>query len=141
MNIRPAHKNDLPQLDKLQSLNFDANTAENFKVIIENDIYIIIVAEENSEIIGYLCASKSIDSSDLLQICVAKEYRRKKVATQLLTYYVSYLKRLNFTEILLEVNENNKPAISLYENFEFEKISTRKNYYGKDSAIIMKKYL
>ena len=44
-------------------------------------------------------------------------------------------------KFLLEVNEKNVKALKLYKKIEFEEISIRKNYYGKDeNAVIMIKY-
>ena len=40
---------------------------------------------------------------------------------------------------MLEVNENNVAAISLYEKNGFEVINKRNNYYGSDAALIMKR--
>lgn len=49
---------------------------------------------------------------------------------------------LNLNSITLEVNENNKIAISLYEKFKFEICGKRKNYYnGTDNALIMTRLL
>ena len=56
-------------------------------------------------------------------------------------------KRTSFVEslyddidnIMLEVNENNRNAISLYKRCGFEVINKRKNYYGSDTALIMKR--
>lgn len=43
-------------------------------------------------------------------------------------------------KFLLEVNEKNARALKLYKKIGFEKISIRKNYYGKDeNAVIMVK--
>ncbi len=43
--------------------------------------------------------------------------------------------------ITLEVNENNKIAIHLYEKYGFKIIGTRKKYYNnKYNAYIMTKY-
>ena len=41
--------------------------------------------------------------------------------------------------VMLEVNENNIPAISLYKKNKFEIINKRNNYYGSDAALIMKR--
>ena len=43
--------------------------------------------------------------------------------------------------ISLEVNEENLPAIHLYEKFGFEYLGVRKNYYQDKIAIIMTKKL
>ena len=41
---------------------------------------------------------------------------------------------------MLEVNEKNVKALKLYEKIGFERISIRKNYYGKnENAMIMMK--
>ena len=42
-------------------------------------------------------------------------------------------------KITLEVNENNKIAINFYKKNNFYEINCRRNYYGDDSAIIMKR--
>jgi ribosomal-protein-alanine N-acetyltransferase len=40
---------------------------------------------------------------------------------------------------LLEVRASNESAIKLYEKFGFEKVTIRKNYYGNEDAILMRK--
>ena len=44
---------------------------------------------------------------------------------------------------MLEVRESNEKAIALYEKFDFDEISRRKDYYRdpKEDAVVMKKYL
>ena len=51
------------------------------------------------------------------------------------------VKTNNISSIFLEVNENNKIAQKLYNNFGFKNISVRKNYYNKNNGIVMKKTL
>ena len=141
MIIKIAEKKDIDNLNLIQSLCFDKAVFEDFNFLIDNKSYIVLTVNDNDTLIGYLSASVSFESSDLLQICVLSEYRRKNYAGQLLQFYFDYAKNLGAKEILLEVNENNIPAIKLYEKNGFQTISVRKNYYGKDSAIIMKKDL
>ena len=50
-------------------------------------------------------------------------------------------KDLNISTLFLEVNEQNKPAIHLYEKLGFEKLGVRKKYYNNNNGIIMKKNL
>ena len=42
--------------------------------------------------------------------------------------------------ITLEVNEENKPAIHLYEKYGFKLLGKRKKYYKDKDALIMTKY-
>ena len=44
-----------------------------------------------------------------------------------------------YSRIMLEVNENNNPAIRLYNKLGFKEISLRERYYGEDTALIMEK--
>ena len=60
------------------------------------------------------------------------------IASQLLTEVIRYCKNLNLKSIYLEVNENNFPAIHLYEKYGFKRIGLRKKYYNNtDNAILM----
>ena len=60
------------------------------------------------------------------------------IASQLLTEVIRYCKNLNLKSIYLEVNENNLPAIHLYEKYSFKRIGLRKKYYNNtDNAILM----
>lgn len=88
------------------------------------------------ELIGYLFYYENEDFSELLRIGVKKNYRRQKMASQLLEHLMVQNKT-----ILLEVHEENLPAISLYKKYLFEIYSVRKNYYtdGKNALCMIRK--
>jgi ribosomal-protein-alanine N-acetyltransferase len=51
---------------------------------------------------------------------------------------IKHIVELTNKHIMLEVNENNKPAINFYKKNGFKIISVRKDYYGSNqNAIIM----
>jgi ribosomal protein S18 acetylase RimI-like enzyme len=56
----------------------------------------------------------------ITNVSVIENYKGKKIASELMTYCIQYAKENKFREILLEVNKNNKNAISLYKKFNFE---------------------
>lgn len=140
-NIRQATFSDKNALNQLQESCFDEKTRENFDYVLNDKNYLFLVAESNKQMMGYIGVSISFESSDLLTICVDKSYRGKGIAKSLVFSMIEILKGKNVEHILLEVNENNTNAIKLYEKIGFDIISKRKNYYGKDSAFIMKKIL
>ena len=80
-----------------------------------------------------------LDEANLQKIAVLDSYRRKGIATQLIENVEKELLANNIEIFYLEVNEHNLIAISVYEKLGFDKLSTRKNYYGNDSAIIFQK--
>lgn len=88
-------------------------------------------------LIGFIYISITVEAIDIVDIVVDESNRRKGIASLLINYVVDNHKDIN--KIFLEVNENNIPAIRSYEKNGFEVISTRKKYYGNDSALVMKR--
>ena len=92
---------------------------------------------DNNTLIGFIHVTKIYESMDIVNIVVDVKYRRCGVASKLIDY--AYLQFNDLEKILLEVNVNNKSAISLYEKNGFSVIDVRKKYYGQDDALIMMK--
>lgn len=85
---------------------------------------------------GYIILENEMDLVTIQNIVVKKSERGKGFANILIE---KALDMIDKDRVLLEVNEKNYIAISLYEKHGFKKISERKKYYGQDSAIIMEK--
>lgn len=77
------------------------------------------------------------DTMDIVNIVVDKNYRKTGIASKLLNHVLELYK--DVSNILLEVNEKNESAIALYKKYNFEVINKRNNYYGSDTALIMKR--
>ena len=113
--------------------------------------------ENEKNVLGYIVFYGTIESTDIFEIAIKKEYQGRGFGERLMTESMEKLledrKNLegnnilenegtDFSEnkFLLEVNEKNARALKLYKKIGFEKISIRKNYYGKDeNAVIMVK--
>lgn len=102
----------------------------------ENSKY--IVASSDAEIVGFAGIKITLGEADIMNIVTKKSQRNKGIASALLTKLIDICENLQITTIFLEVNEDNKPAISLYEKFEFSKIGIRKNYYQGKNGIVMR---
>ena len=74
---------------------------------------------------------------DLVDLVVDPNYRRQKVATNLIDSMITVLDPED--KIYLEVSSQNTNAISLYQKFGFEKIHTREKYYGEEDAFVMER--
>ena len=70
-----------------------------------------------------------------------QDYQRCGYSNVLMEHLIAYCRDNNVSTIFLEVNRNNSKAISLYHKFGFVEYSVRKNYYGDNDAILMKKVL
>ena len=100
----------------------------------------------NNQIIGFLLAMPTIDTADILNISINKDYQRKGYGKKLLHFLIKELKDRMIRQLILEVRVSNQAAISFYLKHSFEKISLRKNYYminskhpnQKEDGIIMR---
>lgn len=83
---------------------------------------------------------------ELLTIAVDPDYRRQGLAHQLMEAFETKAKANNIEDAFLEVAENNRAAIALYESFGFTEKGMRKNYYASPTgpritALVMGKTL
>lgn len=138
--IRRADGNDALELYNLEMLSFanpySLNTIQNDLM---SDKVAVFVYVKNDSIVGYISIYYFMGEANLQKVVVAESYRRQGIATQLIQYAIDFLKNQNIDKFYLEVNEHNVVAIGVYEKLGFERISTRKNYYGSESAIIYEK--
>ena len=102
--------------------------------------------ENEKNVLGYIVFYGTIESTDIFEIAIKKEYQGRGFGKKLLIESMKDLiedkKNIEIkNKFLLVVNEKNKKALKLYKKIGFEEISIRKNYYGKDeNAVIMIKY-
>ena len=106
----------------------------------ENTKYVVI--KEENDIIGFAGIWITPDSVELNNIVVRKDKRGNGYSKILLEKLLEISSKLEREYINLEVSEINKPAISLYLKYGFEKVGLGKKYYeGKFDAILMSKKL
>ena len=97
----------------------------------------IIAKTNDGEIIGFAGIKIILDNADIMNIVVKKSWRNQGVGNLLLNNLISLCKELNLVSLSLEVNEDNLPAIHLYEKFGFKQVGVRKNYYQDKDGMIM----
>ena len=112
---------------KLYDLNTIINDAN-------NEIYGYY---DNNNLVGFIHIIKAVDSIDVINIVVDEKYRRKGIASKLLSSIFN--KYDNDYSYFLEVRESNKAATKLYNKNGFKIINIRKKYYDDEDAIVMKR--
>ncbi len=128
---------------------------ENNKIIklkkesdVDNEKVIKLRKKNNTEkkILGYIVFYGTIENTDIFEIAIKKEYQGQSFGEKLLKESMEEIVKKNINgnfsknKFMLEVNEKNVKALKLYEKIGFERISIRKNYYGKnENAMIMMK--
>jgi len=130
---------DFDDLSNTLVSDFDDFWNENMlKTELQNPFSTYIIAKLGKEILGFAGIIDTVDQMEITNIVVKKNYRNKGIGNILLNKLISISKEINKNEIILEVNENNIPAIKLYEKNGFKKCGLRKKYYNNtDNAIIM----
>ena len=91
---------------------------------------------------GYLLATIIDDEAEILSIGVTPDRQRQGVGKRLLQHFFEHGTSQNMTGVVLEVAEDNVPALGLYRDFGFVEFGRRKGYYKqgnwKIDAIMMK---
>ncbi|NUT42517.1 MAG: ribosomal protein S18-alanine N-acetyltransferase [Thermoactinospora sp.] len=101
-----------------------------------------VVAEVDSEIVGYAGMAAAADQADVQTIAVLAAHRTRGIGSSMLTVLLDEARKRGAIEIFLEVRSDNPGARSVYERFGFEEIGMRRRYYddGTD-AVVMKRKL
>lgn len=142
MIIRRAKIEDVEEIFSIRNSTDERIEKSSILDEIINPNYLVLVAEENGKIAGFLSVIENYDCADVMMIATGLSYRRKGVATKLLSEAIGMLKNLGVNRLLLEVNETNIGAIELYKKLGFKQISIRKKYYkGQFDALIMERFI
>jgi ribosomal-protein-alanine N-acetyltransferase len=140
----------LKQLDRFfeieeQCFDQEAFTKRQIAYLLTDYNTIALVAKADSDIAGFVIAQEEIENNILyghiITINVAPTYRRKGIATKLLKEIEDIFKQKGITECHLEVREDNKAALKLYQNSGYQKIGRLEKYYGKTHGLYLKKTL
>ena len=94
---------------------------------------------DSRELLGYLIISRYVDAWHVMNLAVAPEHRRKRVATGLLERLFELTSGEGRRGYTLEVRVSNEVAIKLYEQAGFKARGVRRGYYtdNREDALIM----
>ena len=97
--------------------------------------------EEEDSIVAYGVMSSAVGEAHILNICVDENIRRRGFGRAMLEHLVGLARQHDNEVCLLEVRPSNEAAISLYHDYGFNEVGTRKNYYpedkGREDALIL----
>lgn len=132
--IRPAVKNDVPELDRIQNASPEAVLWEPHSYL----EYDCRVAEVDGRVAGFVvCRQVSDGESEVLSLVVDPVLRRRGIGKRLM------LDALERTPCnwFLEVRESNAPAIKLYKLLNFQEVARRPKYYQDtgETAVVMRR--
>jgi len=137
--MNTAHVAQVAQLEKLCFA--DPWSEKSVASELENKWALWLVAVEDDRVVGYIGSQTSIDETDVMNVAVHPDCRRRGIAEALIMELVEQLKQKGSHALMLEVRASNAPAIALYEKLGFAQVGCRKNYYRnpREDALILRK--
>ena len=133
--IRAATIADLSSLMRLERVSPSAGhwTEEQYRQALqpaESAKRLVLVAEENAGVVGFLVALHVSSEWELENIVVAPSMQRTGVGKSLLDALLVRARETNSESVFLEVRESNFAARRLYEKAGFEQAGRRPSYYS-----------
>ena len=132
---------DLLKVDQASFSDHDAWSQSTFERFLNNPDVQLLAAKIDSQIIGYILVFKTIDVMEILSVAVLLDYRRQKIASQLIKQMIAI--NPDFKQMFLEVRISNHAAIKTYQENNFKIIHERIDYYSQptENALIMERVL
>ncbi len=90
---------------------------------------VVACVNASGDVVGYLISAHIAGEAELLRIGVDPSMRRQGIGRLLMKVFTKLCEELLTTEAFLEVRASNLAAIALYDQFGFDIVGTRKNYY------------
>jgi len=142
MTIETMNAGQLAQIAALEKICFSDPWSENsIASELDNKLAHWLVALEGETVAGYIGSQTVMGETDMMNVAVHPDFRRKGIAEALINSLVEDLKAMESCSLTLEVRASNAPAIALYEKLGFFQIGRRKNYYRnpREDALILRK--
>ena len=138
-SMTAAHVSQIAELEKL--CFSDPWSEKSIETELSCRLSVWLVALEGEQVVGYVGSQTVIDESDMMNIAVHPDFRRRGIAEALVAELEAALRQRGSRALTLEVRDSNAPAIALYEKLGFSQVGLRKNYYRnpKEDARILRK--
>lgn len=93
---------------------------------------------------GFVMSRMAADEAEILTICIDGAMRGQGIGRMLLERHVQGLRQRGISQLFLEVEQRNDPALALYRRFGFAQVGERPGYYAKPDgsralALIMRR--
>ena len=145
LTITPMESVHLAQIAALEAACFSDPWPESILAHeLQNPLSLWLCAMDGDTVAGYIGSQTVLGESDMMNLAVRPDYRRRGIGRALVLALCGALKKQMLASALtLEVRDSNAPAAALYASLGFEQIGLRKNYYQhpKEDAHILRKEL
>lgn len=139
--VRQADVRDADDIYEIERLCFPDPWSRDSLIyeLSENPRAFYIVAELDSQVVGYAGMWWIGDEGHITNVAVRPGFRNRKIASGIMKVMLEFTVEKGIEHHTLEVRKSNEPAIGLYEKYGFETEGVRKGYYlnnGEDALIM-----
>ena len=143
MKIRKANAGDCASIFSLECRRFNGDrwTEQQWKYeLAENEFSVVLVAEENEKLLGYIDYWILFEQATINKICVCSSQEGKGIGTFLLGEALKRIDAADCVSTSLEVRVGNRRAIRLYEKHRFSVALRKQAYYsdGEDCFFMLR---
>lgn len=142
MEIIEMKEDHVASIAAMEKLCFSDPWSENsIASELKNPLAFWLVAVEKGAVVGYVGSQSVQGEADMMNVAVHPDFRREKIAENLIRVLLEKLALRGVSSLSLEVRASNEPAIALYNKLQFQTVGRRPNYYRhpKEDALIMRK--
>jgi ribosomal-protein-alanine N-acetyltransferase len=146
-SVEPATLADAPQLAQLHGASFHRGWGESeFESMLGETNTLVHRLRLGRKTVGFAVSRIGADEAEILSIAVDQRCRGQGLSHNLLLTHLGHLAGRGVRTIFLEVEENNRPALSLYKRAGFTVVGRRERYYQEPggeqlNALLMRRDL
>lgn len=146
-SIEPATMRDAAKLAQLHRASFHRGWGEGeFETLLAERNTLTQRLMLGRAPIAFIISRLAADEAEILSVAVAKAQRGRGYSRELLANHLGHLAGRGIRSVFLEVEENNQPAVRLYQRAGFQTVGRREQYYRDESgaklnALIMRRDL
>ncbi len=142
MQMRPMRQEDLKQVLAIEEAVYPFPWTLGILQDCLHVGYCCWVVELDETIIGYGVMSVVIDESHILNLCIHPDWQGRGLGRKLIQRLLKIARQHGAEKAFLEVRENNRVALALYDKLGFAEIGRRQNYYPaldgeREDAMVM----
>ena len=140
VKMNESHVASVAAIEK-ECFGRDAWSEKSVSGELTNALALWLVAVEDGTVAGYVGSQTVCNETDMMNVAVTAEFRRRGIGEQLVTALVEELKAIDSRCLTLEVRASNTPAQAMYEKLGFTEVGRRPRYYQnpKEDALILRK--
>ncbi len=141
LRVRPAVPDDLVRAAEIQRACLSRPwTADQLGDSLRRESYRLLIAEFGGVAVGTADFVLTGDYAEICNLAVLPAFRRRGVATALMTRAEEIAKEEGGASITLEVSEQNTQARAFYAALGFQAEGRRPGFYGEEAALILWKH-